>query len=92
MLYGTKSGVKYKAINTKKEHDNKTFSHRIFLKSEKVCLFVQFFRNKSLKSNNFRIIYYLQINKNMIYFICISVGRANYTHFQVSMYYIIEIM
>ena len=92
MLYGTKSGVKYKAINTKKEHDEKTFSHRIFLKSEKVCFFVQFFRDKSLKSNDFRAFYYLQIHKIMIYYLCISVGRAYYTYFQVSMYYIIEIM
>ncbi len=73
-------------------HDEKTFSHRIFLKSEKVCLFVRFFRDESLKSNDFRVIYYLQIQKNMIYSMCISVGRENYTYFQVSMYYIIEIM
>ena len=54
--------------------------------------FCTFFRDESLKSNDFRAFYYLQIHKIMIYYLCISVGRAYYTYFQVSMYYIIEIM
>ena len=66
MLYVTKRDVKYKAINIKIEHDKKDLFVPDFFEIGKGLLFCAIFRDESLKSNDWRVYYYLQIHKNNI--------------------------
>ena len=66
MLYGQKNQEQSGRKTIKNEHDNKTFSAEIFRSSEKVRLFCAIFRDKSLKSGDFRDFVSLQTGFYML--------------------------
>ena len=54
MLYGQENQGQSGRMTIKNEHDKMTFSADFFRSSEKVRLFCAIFRDKSLKSGDFR--------------------------------------